>query len=203
MTSSYGSSGRFKGLCVEKIRLTGGEPLLRGDLPADLSWRIKRDLGVADVALTTNGWFLGSAGRGRSARPGWTGSTSPSTRWDEENGGRMNGLGFSVSRVLAGIDAAAAAGFPIKINCVVQRGVNEGEIISLCEYFREQGPHAALHRVHGRGQHEHWSHRQVVTAKEIVERVSAVGPWSRWALPTGARSRRATDMRTAGARSAS
>src|ERR1017187_6940176 len=163
--------GVFVGLGVEKVRLTGGEPLLRSDLPAIIR-AIKRDLGVAEVALTTNGWLLGKP----RPPPGLDRLTVPGDSLGEGRAGRMNGLGFSVSRVLAGIDAAAAEGFPIKVNCVVQRGVNEGEIISLCGYFREKGHTLRFIEFMDVGNTNHWSQSQVVPAREIVARVSAA--WS-------------------------
>ncbi|HXQ80977.1 MAG TPA: GTP 3',8-cyclase MoaA [Opitutaceae bacterium] len=164
----------FVGLGVEKIRLTGGEPLLRSDLPAIIR-AIKRDLGVADVALTTNGWFLGKQALALRAA-GLDRLNVSVDSLDEATAGRMNGLGFSVSRVMDGIDAAAAAGFPIKINCVVQRGVNEGEIVSLCRCFREKGHTLRFIEFMDVGNTNHWSHSQVVPAREIIERVSAVWP---------------------------
>ncbi len=85
----------------------------------------------------------------------------------------MNGLGFSVARVLGGIDAAAAEGFPIKVNCVVQRGVNDGEIVPLCEYFRSRGHTLRFIEFMDVGNTNHWSPAQVVPAREIVARISA------------------------------
>jgi GTP 3',8-cyclase len=164
----------FVGLGVEKVRLTGGEPLLRSDLPA-IILAIKRDLGVADVSLTTNGWFLASQARALRAA-GLDRLNVSVDSLDEATGGRMNGLGFSVSRVLGGIDEAAAAGFPIKINCVVQRGVNDGEIIALCDYFRGKGHTLRFIEFMDVGNTNRWSHSQVVPAREIVERVSATWP---------------------------
>jgi cyclic pyranopterin phosphate synthase len=164
----------FVGLGVEKIRLTGGEPLLRGDLPAIIH-AIKRDLGVADVALTTNGWLL--ARQAQSLRAAGLDRLNVSVdSLDEATAGRMNGLGFSVSRVLGGIDAAAAEGLPIKVNCVVQRGVNDGEIIALCDYFRGKGHTLRFIEFMDVGNTNHWSQSQVVPAREIVERVSAIWP---------------------------
>ena len=167
-------TGVFVGLGAQKIRLTGGEPLLRSDLPAIIH-AIKRDLGVADVSLTTNGWFLANqAGAHRAA--GLDRLNVSVDSLDEATAGRMNGLGFKVSRVLGGIDAAAAAGFPIKVNCVVQRGVNDGEIVPLCDYFREKGHTLRFIEFMDVGNTNHWSLRQVVPAREIVERVSAAWP---------------------------
>jgi len=164
----------FVGLGVEKVRLTGGEPLLRGDLP-EIIRAIKRDLGVADVALTTNGWLL--ARQAAALRAAGLDRLNVSVdSLDEATAGRMNGLGFSVARVLEGIDAAAAAGFPIKINCVLQRGVNEGEILALCRHFRERGHTLRFIEFMDVGNTNHWSQGQVVSAREIVERVSAAWP---------------------------
>jgi cyclic pyranopterin phosphate synthase len=164
----------FVGLGVEKVRLTGGEPLLRGDLPPIIT-AIKRDLGVADVSLTTNGWFLGSQARALRAA-GLDRINVSVDSLDPETAGRMNGLGFSVSRVLDGIDAAAAAGFPIKVNCVVQRGVNDGEIVPLCAYFRQRGHTLRFIEYMDVGNTNHWSLSQVVPAQEIVKLVSASWP---------------------------
>jgi GTP 3',8-cyclase len=162
------------GLGVEKIRLTGGEPLLRSDLPA-IILAIKRDIGVADVSLTTNGWFLQAQAAALRAA-GLDRLNVSVDSLDEATAGRMNGLGFSVSRVLGGIDAAAAAGFPIKINCVVQRGVNDGEIIALCDYFRARGHTLRFIEFMDVGNTNHWSRSQVMPAREIIERVSAAWP---------------------------
>jgi cyclic pyranopterin phosphate synthase len=164
----------FVGLGVEKVRLTGGEPLLRSDLAA-IILSIKRDLGVADVSLTTNGWFLGRQAQALRAA-GLDRLNVSVDALDAATAGRMNGLGFSVSRVLDGIDAAAAAGLPIKVNCVVQRGVNDGEIIPLCEHFRGKGHTLRFIEFMDVGNTNHWSHEQVVPAREIVERISAVWP---------------------------
>jgi cyclic pyranopterin phosphate synthase len=161
----------FVGLGVEKIRLTGGEPLLRGDLPA-IILDIKRGLGAPDLSLTTNGWLLGKQARALRAA-GLDRLNVSVDSLDDATAGRMNGQGFSVSRVLDGIDAAAAEGFPIKVNCVLQRGVNDGEIIGLCDYFRGKGHTLRFIEFMDVGNTNHWSHSQVVPAKEIVERVSA------------------------------
>jgi cyclic pyranopterin phosphate synthase len=163
----------FARLGVEKIRLTGGEPLLRADLPAII--REIKDLGVPDVSLTTNGWLLArQAGGLRGA--GLDRLNVSVDALDEAISGRLNGLGYKVSRVLEGIDAAAAQGFRVKVNCVVQRGVNDGEIIPLCEYFRQRGHTLRFIEFMDVGNTNHWSMSQVVPAREIVERVSAAWP---------------------------
>jgi cyclic pyranopterin phosphate synthase len=163
----------FAGLGVEKIRLTGGEPLLRADLAAIIE-EIK-GLGVPDVSLTTNGWLLGKQAAALRAA-GLDRLNVSVDALDEAISGRMNGLGYRVSRVLDGIDAAAAHGFPVKINCVVQRGVNDGEIIPLCEYFRSRGHTLRFIEFMDVGNTNHWSLSQVVPAREVVERISAAWP---------------------------
>jgi GTP 3',8-cyclase len=164
----------FAGLGVRKIRLTGGEPLLRGDLPS-IVLAIKGELGVEDVSLTTNGWFL--AKQARALRDAGLDRINVSVdALDEAIGGRMNGLGFSVARVLEGIEAAAAAGLPIKVNCVVQRGVNDGEILPLCGYFREKGHTLRFIEYMDVGNTNHWAQAQVVPAREVVDRISAAWP---------------------------
>jgi cyclic pyranopterin phosphate synthase len=164
----------FLSLGVEKIRLTGGEPLLRADLP-DIIRTIKRGLGVPDVSLTTNGWLL--ARQAAALRAAGLDRLNVSVdSLDEATAGRMNGLGFSVARVLQGIDAAAAEGFPIKVNCVVLRGVNDGEIVPLCEYFRSRGHTLRFIEFMDVGNTNHWSLAQVVPAREIVERIRREWP---------------------------
>jgi GTP 3',8-cyclase len=164
----------FRALGVEKVRLTGGEPLLRADLP-ELIRALKQEAGIPEVALTTNGWLLEKLAPAlRSA--GLDRLNVSVDSLDDTTAGKLNGLGFSVARVLRGIDAAAALGFPIKINCVMQRGVNEDEVISLCEYFRERGHSLRFIEFMDVGNTNHWDVARVVPAKELVERIGAVWP---------------------------
>jgi cyclic pyranopterin phosphate synthase len=166
--------GVFVGAGVEKVRLTGGEPLLRADLPAIIR-EIKHGIGVPDVSLTTNGWLL--AGQAAALRAAGLDRLNVSVdALDEAIAGGMNGLGYRVSRVLDGIDAAAAAGFPVKINCVLQAGVNDGEILPLCEYFRSRGHTMRFIEFMDVGTTNRWSLSQVVPAREVVERISAAWP---------------------------
>jgi cyclic pyranopterin phosphate synthase len=164
----------FRGLGVEKIRLTGGEPLLRPDVP-ELVRVLKQDLAMPDVALTTNGWLLESVAPALRAA-GLDRVNVSVDSLDDAVAGRMNGLGFKVDRVLRGIDAAAAAGLPVKINMVVQRGVNDHEILPVCEYFRARGHPVRFIEYMDVGNTNHWSSAQVVPAKEMVERVGARWP---------------------------
>src|SRR5471032_1753579 len=97
----------FRTLGVEKVRLTGGEPLLRADVP-ELVRVLKQDLGVPDVALTTNGWLLEKLAPALRAA-GLDRLNVSVDSLDDKMAGRSNGLGFSVARVLRGIDAEADA----------------------------------------------------------------------------------------------
>jgi cyclic pyranopterin phosphate synthase len=164
----------FVALGVTKVRLTGGEPLLRPDLPEFVSV-LKHDLRVADVALTTNGWLLEKMAPALRAA-GLDRLNVSVDSLEPGSAGRMNGLGLGVGRVLRGIDAAAALGFPIKINCVVQRGVNDGEILALCEYFRARGHTLRFIEFMDVGNTNRWSAERVVPAREIVERIAAAWP---------------------------
>ncbi len=164
----------FRALGVEKVRLTGGEPLLRADVP-ELVSALKKELGVPDIALTTNGWLLEKMAPALRAA-GLDRVNVSVDSLDEETAGRMNGLGFKVERVLRAIDAASAAGLPVKINCVVQRGVNDGELLALCAYFRSRGHTLRFIEFMDVGTTNHWTPERVVPAREIVVRIAAKWP---------------------------
>ncbi len=164
----------FRALGVEKVRITGGEPLLRADVP-ELIRRLKQELRVPDVALTTNGWLLEKLAPTLRAA-GLDRLNVSVDSLNDETAGKLNGLGFSVARVLRGIDAAAALGLPIKINCVVQRGVNDQELPALCDYFRARGHTLRFIEFMDVGNTNHWTAERVIPAKEIVEKIGAVWP---------------------------
>jgi cyclic pyranopterin phosphate synthase len=165
----------FTELGVEKIRITGGEPLLRHELPR-LIEGLAAIPGVRDLTLTTNGWLL-TKHAAELARAGLQRVTVSLDSHDDETFGRMNGRGFATARVLEGIDAAAAAGLsPIKINCVVERGVNEDSIVPLARRFRGSGHVVRFIEYMDVGTLNHWKPDQVVTAAEIVERIAAEFP---------------------------
>jgi cyclic pyranopterin phosphate synthase len=164
----------FRTLGVEKVRLTGGEPLLRPDTP-ELVRILKQELAIPDVALTTNGWLLEKLAP--SLRAAGVDRLNVSVdSIDDATAGRLNGLGFKVARVLRGIEAAVALGLRVKINCVIQRGVNDGELIQLCEYFRERGLPLRFIEFMDVGNTNHWTRDRVVPAREIVERIGARWP---------------------------
>jgi len=165
----------FVGLGVEKLRITGGEPLLRHDLPR-LVAALARIEGVRDLTLTTNGFLLAAQARAL-ADAGLRRITVSLDSDDDETFGRMNGRGHGTARVLEGIEAAAAAGLaPIKINCVVQRGVNEHSIVPLAARFRGTGHVVRFIEYMDVGTLNGWDPAQVVSAAEIVKAVDAAFP---------------------------
>jgi GTP 3',8-cyclase len=158
---------------VEKIRITGGEPLLRRDLEI-LVERLTA-IGGLDVALTTNGALLPqkasalvAAGLGRV--------TVSLDSIDDATFRSMNDVGFSVDRVLEGIDAAAAAGLRVKVNAVVKRGVNDGQVLDLARHFRGTGHILRFIEYMDVGATNGWRLDDVVSAAEIVSMIGAELP---------------------------
>ena len=161
----------FVGLGVEKIRVTGGEPLLRRDLPKLIGMLAAID-GLKDLTLTTNGSALAALATPlRDA--GLMRITVSLDALDDAVFRAMNDVNFPVAQVLAGIDAAHAAGFdPIKINMVVKRGVNDHEIVPMARRF--SGPRYILRFIEFMdvGNTNGWRMDEVVPAGEIIERIS-------------------------------
>ena len=144
----------FVGLGVEKLRITGGEPLVRRNLP-DLIAMLAAIEGPGgaelDLTLTTNGSALRALAQ-PLADAGLRRVTVSLDSLDDAVFGAMNGIDFPVARVLDGVDAALEAGLdPVKINMVVRRGVNEDSVLPMAAWARDAGVTLALHRVHGRG----------------------------------------------------
>jgi cyclic pyranopterin phosphate synthase len=165
----------FVGLGAEKLRITGGEPLLRHGLP-DLIARLAKIDGVRDLTLTTNGVLLAAQARAL-AGAGLQRVTVSLDSHDAAVFRRMSGRDVGPERVLEGIAAAEAAGLaPIKINCVVQRGVNDHTIVDLARRFRDTGHIVRFIEFMDVGNLNHWDRSQVVTAREIVERIDAELP---------------------------
>ena len=157
---------------AEKLRITGGEPLLRAELPS-LVQRLAALPGGADLALTTNGVLLPEAAPALAR----AGLRRISVSLDSLDPGvflRMNGGKLAVERVLAGIAAAEAAGFaPIKINCVVQRGVNDHTLVDLARRFRGTGHVVRFIEYMDVGNRNGWELAQVLPAAEIARRLDA------------------------------
>lgn len=150
---------------VRKVRLTGGEPLLRRGVE-DLVGMLAAIEGGEDLALTTNGVLLAHHAEGlRLAGLGRV--TVSLDALDPEVFAQMNGVGAKVDRVLAGIESALAFGLGVKINAVVQRGVNEGEILPLVRWGRERGIPVRFIEYMDVGETNGWKMEHVVTAQEI------------------------------------
>jgi GTP 3',8-cyclase len=162
-------------LGVKKLRITGGEPLLRADLPA-LVAMLARIPGVEDLSLTTNGFLLaGYAGALREA--GLRRVTVSLDSLDEATFKIMNGRRSGVGPVLAGIEAAEREGlFPLKINCVVKRGVNDRGVVDIARRFRGTGHIVRYIEYMDVGTLNGWRMDDVVSAKEIVARIGAEFP---------------------------
>ena len=150
---------------VEKIRITGGEPLLRRDLEI-LVERLTA-IGGLDVALTTNGALLPQKAETLAAA-GLQRVTVSLDSLDDETFRAMNDVGFAVSRVLDGIDAAAAAGLKVKVNAVVKRGVNDHQVLALARHFRGTGHILRFIEYMDVGATNGWRLDDVVSAAEIV-----------------------------------
>ena len=160
---------------VEKIRLTGGEPLLRRDVET-LVAMLAAIPGIRDLTLTTNASLL--AGKARALRKaGLHRITVSLDSLDDATFRTMNDVEFPVVRVLEGIDAAVEAGFgPIKINMVVKRGVNERDILPMARRFR--GPHYIMRFIEFMdvGSTNGWRLEDVVSAEEIIRTISSELP---------------------------
>lgn len=160
---------------VRKIRLTGGEPLLRKGI-TELIAMLAEIPGVEDLTLTTNGSLLARKAEALAAA-GLDRVTVSLDSLDDEVFMAMNDVGFPVARVLEGIEAAAAAGLtPVKVNMVVKRGVNDGSIEDMAEHFRGSGHILRFIEYMDVGSTNGWRLDDVVPAKEIVERIDAVFP---------------------------
>jgi len=165
----------FAELGTEKIRITGGEPLLRHEL-TDLIERLAAVPGIRDLTLTTNGYLLAQQARAL-ADAGLQRVTVSLDSDDPETFRQMSGRDFGPERVLEGIEAAAAVGLaPVKINCVVQRGVNDEGIVALAERFRDTGHVLRFIEYMDVGTLNHWTLDEVVAAEEIVKRIDAEWP---------------------------
>ena len=165
----------FVSLGVEKVRVTGGEPLVRRDLP-DFVAKLTGIPGLADIALTTNGSALA-----RLAQPladaGLRRVTVSLDSIDQETFSRMNGIDFPVARVLAGIDAARAAGLdPVKVNVVVRRGLNDADVVPMARWARAEGLTIRFIEYMDVGHSNGWKMDDVVSAEEIVAAIGREWP---------------------------
>jgi cyclic pyranopterin phosphate synthase len=160
----------FVGLGVQKIRLTGGEPLLRPNLD-ELIQRLYAIDGIKDLALTTNGSLLSEQAM-KLKKAGLRRLTVSLDSLDSEVFKTLSGGKGSVEKVLTGIDAARHAGFEsVKINTVIQRGVNDHTYMDLVRFARDEGHTVRFIEYMDVGNQNHWNQAQVVSSKEIIARI--------------------------------
>jgi len=165
----------FVGLGIEKVRLTGGEPLLRRDLP-ELVARLSVIDGLEDLALTTNGLLLaGSAEELFSA--GLRRVTVSLDALDDATFRAISDTTVGVQAVLDGIAAAQTAGLhPVKVNAVLQRGVNDDQVERLAGWARDTGVTLRFIEFMDVGTTNQWQRERVVPAREVADRIGARWP---------------------------
>jgi cyclic pyranopterin phosphate synthase len=165
----------FARLGVHKLRLTGGEPLVRRDLPA-LVAMLARIPGITDLSMTTNGTLLAEHARALAAA-GLQRVTVSLDALDDPTFARMSDTRVPVSRVLAGIEAAEAAGLgPVKVNMVVKRGWNDDQVLPMARRFHGTGRILRFIEYMDVGHTNGWRLDEVVPASELLERLSGELP---------------------------
>ena len=160
-------AGLLVPLGIGKVRLTGGEPLLRRGVE-DLVAMLAAIEGVHDIALTTNGVLLAHHAEAL-VLAGLSRVTVSLDALDPEIFARMNGVGAKVERVLAGIRTAMAFGLKTKVNAVIQRGVNDGEILPLARWAKAEGVDLRYIEYMDVGETNGWKLDEVVPAAELLE----------------------------------
>ncbi|MFJ5623763.1 GTP 3',8-cyclase MoaA [Peribacillus loiseleuriae] len=159
----------FVQMGVKKIRLTGGEPLLRNDLPEFIKM-LRKIEGLEDIALTTNGLLLRKYGKSLY-EVGLRRLNISLDALSKETFSKMNGRGIDPKPILENIDYAKNLGFSVKVNMVVQRGVNEQEIMPMSAYFKEKKITLRFIEFMDVGEDNNWSFQQVVTKKDILSKL--------------------------------
>ncbi|PFK17195.1 GTP 3',8-cyclase MoaA [Bacillus cereus] len=167
----------FVSLGVRKLRITGGEPLLRRGLPK-LIERLNKIDGVEDIGLTTNGSLLKEFAPDLY-KAGLSRVTVSLDSLEEERFFYLNGNRSKVQRVLEGIQAAAEVGMKIKINMVVQKGKNEQDILQMAQYFKENKHILRFIEYMDVGNYNGWDLKEVVSKQEIVDTIHQVMPLER------------------------
>jgi cyclic pyranopterin phosphate synthase len=164
----------FAGFGIKKIRLTGGEPLIRHDLHVLVA--MLAQIPDLDLTLTTNGALLARQAQ-QLKDAGLKRVTVSLDSLDNSVFKAMNDVDFPVEKVLEGMDAAAAAGLgPIKVNMVVKRGVNESSILPMARFFREKGYILRFIEYMDVGHANGWRMNDMVSAAEIVKVINAEMP---------------------------
>ncbi|HEV8460888.1 MAG TPA: GTP 3',8-cyclase MoaA [Gaiellaceae bacterium] len=157
-------AGAFVHAGVRKIRITGGEPLVRRDLERLIAMLSALDV---DLTLTTNASLLPQKAH-LLAEAGLNRITVSLDSLDDAQFRALNDVDFPVGRVLEGIDAAVEAGLPVKVNAVIKRGVNEDQIVPMAAFFREHGQTLRFIEYMDVGNTNGWRLDDVVSAKEII-----------------------------------
>ncbi|MGE9270881.1 MAG: GTP 3',8-cyclase MoaA [Verrucomicrobiales bacterium] len=158
-------------LGVRKLRVTGGEPLLRRGV-VDLVAMLAAVDGVEDLAMTTNGVLLAHRAE-ELALAGLKRITVSLDALDPTKFAEMNGVGAKIERVLSGISAAQTYGLPVKVNAVIQRGVNEEEILPLARWAQDHQVDLRYIEYMDVGESNGWRMEEVVSGGEILERLES------------------------------
>lgn len=165
---------QFAALGVNKLRITGGEPLLRKNVD-ELIQELNQIEGVDDIALTTNGVMLPKLAKSLKEaglkRVNVSLDALDTTVFQE-----MSGRATKADVVLRGIDAALEAGLGVKVNMVVKRGLNEQEVVPMAKYCKDKGIMLRFIEFMDVGQTNGWDYSKVVTKKELHTLVSEIGP---------------------------
>lgn len=160
---------------VNKVRITGGEPLLRKDI-VDLIAMISGVDGVEDLTLTTNASLLTRKAKAL-AEAGLNRVTVSLDAMDDQTFQKMNDVGFPVGTVLEAIEVAAAAGLgPIKVNCVVQRGLNDHAVLDMASHFKGSPHIVRFIEYMDVGNTNGWRLDDVIPAAEMIETINSVHP---------------------------
>jgi GTP 3',8-cyclase len=163
-----------KDLGVKKLRITGGEPLMRKDLPI-LIKKLSQINGVEDIAMTTNASLLPKHAKDLKEAGLDRVSVSLDSLSDEVFG-KINGRGVSVQTVLDGIEAASNVGLKVKLNMVVKRGINHKDVVPMAKFFREKGHILRFIEYMDVGNSNKWKLDDVYTKKQIIEDIHNVMP---------------------------
>ncbi|RXK18602.1 GTP 3',8-cyclase MoaA [Macrococcus sp. DPC7161] len=160
---------QYAKLGVKKIRITGGEPLLRRDLP-ELIEGLNQIEGIEDIGLTTNGLLLKK--HGQALYDAGLRRLNISLDGLDETFENINGRGIKASQILEQIDYAKSVGFDIKVNMVVQKGLNEHQILPMVDYFKNKEITLRFIEFMDVGNDNGWNFDKVITKKEMIAYIS-------------------------------
>ncbi|MFZ7759779.1 GTP 3',8-cyclase MoaA [Bacillus thuringiensis] len=164
----------FISMGVNKIRLTGGEPLLRKDLPTLIA-RLAKLEGLKDIGLTTNGIHL--AKQAKALKEAGLKRVNISLDAIEDYVfKKINGRNVSTKPVLKAIEEAKNAGLEVKVNMVVKKGMNDSQILHMARYFKEQEIQLRFIEFMDVGSTNGWNFEQVITKEQLIEKISRVYP---------------------------